>query len=333
MLALPGHEAALLALSSDSGLLAAASCNVVHIYSTQQLMAGATAPLAERQLPGTVVQLAWRSGPAASKFAALLADGSLLLARLASSDVGAAALAPAPPGQISCLAWSPDGSRLAVGAADQVLVYAAPGGGSDSWRQTAAVRVRSLEIQEEEGMRLEVDSLYWVAPSTMLVSSKLLASDGAEEPFAPLCTLSWRAGTADPTADTLELAGAHLLGSLWVQMTYRCLSRAATAAVQLCWRLSSTAPTKALAACCPAAQSSLPATLTRVRRRRAPGCRPPHSHRCEARPMSCVCALHPWLRPAPRQASARCRGHAMQLFARPSALMTIRVGASARLRQ
>ncbi len=213
MLALPGHEAALLALSSDSGLLAAASGNVVHIYSTQQLMAGAKAPLAERQLPGTVVQLAWRPGPAASEFAALLADGSLLLARLASSDVGAAALAPAPPGQISCLAWSPDGSRLAVGAADQVLVYAAPGGGSDSWRQTAAVRVRSLEIQEEEGMSLEVDSLSWVAPSTMLVSSKLLASDGAEEPFAPLCTLSWRAGTADPTADTLELAGACLLGS------------------------------------------------------------------------------------------------------------------------
>lgn len=213
VLPLPGASAALLALSANCSLLAVASGSAVHIYSTQQLMTGDTAALAVRRLGGEVVQLAWRPGEAADEFAVLLADGSLLLGGLASGDVGAAPLAPRPPSIIRCVAWSPDGSRLAVGAADQVLMYAAPtNGGGGGWRQTAAVRVLSIEAQDAD-MLVEVDALSWVTPSAILVSSRLLAL-GEEEPVAPLCMLSWREGAADPAADTVELAGATLPGSL-----------------------------------------------------------------------------------------------------------------------
>jgi len=207
VLPLPG--AALLSLSADGAVLAACSGNAVHCYSTQQLTAGSTAALAQLGFPAEVVQLAWQPGSSQYTYAALLDDGTVHLGSLAgsSSSGGPAPLAAARSTHVNCLAWSLDGQRLAVGAEDQVLIYA-PGssGGADSWRQVAAVQVLSADVQDDE-QQLQVDSLCWVSPSAMLVSSKLVAGGGEEEPFAPLCMLTWAPGQADPSADNLELSG------------------------------------------------------------------------------------------------------------------------------
>jgi WD40 repeat protein len=120
------------------------------VYSTQQLLAGSTSALADLQLPQDVLQLAWRPG-ATAEFAALLADGSIELASLAISPtpipLAAAAGMPA-----TCLAWSPDGGRLAVGAGDEVAIYA-PEQASDvlgNWQQGASMRVLSNEVQDDD---------------------------------------------------------------------------------------------------------------------------------------------------------------------------------------
>jgi hypothetical protein len=154
---LPLAGPALLFLSPDAALLAACSGATVHCHSTQQLLGGSTQALAEQQLPQVVVQLAWRpSAPA--ECAALLADGSIHLCSL-SSGAAPAPLQAAAGMPASCLAWSPDGSRLAVGAGDEVSVYLAPAGaaseGADSWQQAAGMRVMSQEVQDDD-QQLEV---------------------------------------------------------------------------------------------------------------------------------------------------------------------------------
>ena len=202
VLPLPG--APLLALSADDALLGASSGATLHAFSTQRLLSGDAAPLATVQLPATVTKLAWRPG-AAAEYAALLDDGSVHLGSLGSG---------APPAQLalpgdaaaSGVAWSPDGGRLVVGAGEHVLVLAPSGGGA--WQASAAVQVLSSEVQGDD-MQLAVDSLAWVAPTSILVSCQLSAG-GAEQPYAPLAMLTWRYG-ADPAADGLELAGVLLL--------------------------------------------------------------------------------------------------------------------------
>ncbi len=143
MLPLPGT--ALLSLSPDEALLAACLGSTVHIYSTQQLLAGSTTELAQRCLPAEVLRLAWRPGPAAGEFAALLGDGSTHLGSLTGS--GTAPLAAAAGLPAACLTWSPDGTKLAVGAGDEVAMYAPEG---DSWRQAAALRALSGEVQDDD---------------------------------------------------------------------------------------------------------------------------------------------------------------------------------------
>lgn len=143
VLPLPG--AALLSLSHDEALLAASVGHTAHIYSTQQLLAGSAAELAQRQFPADVLRFAWRPGSAAGEFAALLADGSTHLGSLAAS--GSTPLAAAPGLPAACVAWSPDGAQLALGAGDEVVLYAAEG---DSWRQAAALRVLSNEVQDDD---------------------------------------------------------------------------------------------------------------------------------------------------------------------------------------
>lgn len=151
VLPLPG--AALLSLSPDEALLAAAAGSTVHIYSTQQLLAGSTAKLAQQLLPGEVLRLAWRPGSTAGEFAALVADGSTHLGSVTGSSTAPLAAAAGLPA--ACLAWSPDGAQLAVGAGDEVALYVAEG---DSWRQAAALRALSGEVQDDD-QQLEVRKL------------------------------------------------------------------------------------------------------------------------------------------------------------------------------
>lgn len=144
-LPLPGGV--LLFLSPDEALLAACSGPTVRFYSTQALLGGSssTAELAQRTLPAKVLRLAFRPG-APAEFAALLAGGAVLLGSLGSA---------APPVQLAaaqgvpatCLAWSADGSRLALGAGDEVLLFTHADG---SWCRSAAVRVASQEVQADD---------------------------------------------------------------------------------------------------------------------------------------------------------------------------------------
>lgn len=55
-------------------------------------------------------------------------------------------------------------------------------------------------------LRLQVDSVAWVAPSALLVSCKLMAA-GGEESFAPLAMLSWEG--ADPAQGAVDLSGGR----------------------------------------------------------------------------------------------------------------------------
>jgi hypothetical protein len=154
---LPLAGPALLFLSPDAALLAACSGATVHCYSTQQLLGGSTHALAEQHLPQEIVQLAWRP-LAPAEYAALLADGSIHLCSL-SSGAAPAPLQAAAGMPAACLAWSPDGCRLAVGAGDEVSDYLAPAGaaseGADSWQQEAGMRVLSQEMQDDD-QQLEV---------------------------------------------------------------------------------------------------------------------------------------------------------------------------------
>ena len=68
---------------------------------------------------------------------------------------------------------------------------------------------------------LQVDTISWVAESAILVSSKLL-SGGAEEPFAPLCMLTWQG--AEPTQEGLKLSGGH--GALLAAAQYGAMQTA-----------------------------------------------------------------------------------------------------------
>lgn len=157
VLPLPG--APLLALSPDEALLAACADATVHVFATQQLLAGSVAEVTQRQLPAKVLQLAWRPGSTTGEFAALLEDGSIHTGSLASA-APPAPLAAAAGLPAACLAWGPDGGRLAVGAGDEVGLYV-PEQGSDSWRQAAAIRVLSNEVQDDD-QELQVGWLFCV---------------------------------------------------------------------------------------------------------------------------------------------------------------------------
>lgn len=189
VLPLPG--AALLALSADDALLAACSGASVRVYSTRELMAGSATALAEVSLPQAAVQVAWRPG-AAAELAALLADGSIQLLSLASG-AAPAALAAAAGLPAACLAWSPDGARLAVGAGDEVGIYAAaPGGVVGGWQQAAAVRVLSTEVQDD-------DQELQVRPSSPLPGTRrsllqLSAPEAAPRPPAAAAGGVWPLG-------------------------------------------------------------------------------------------------------------------------------------------
>jgi hypothetical protein len=146
---LPLPSAALLALSPDDALLAVCSGTTLQVYSTQSLMAGSSTASIELALPQSVVQLAWRPG-AAAECAALLVDRSIQLLDLASG-AAPAVLAAAAGLPAACIAWSLDGSLLAVGAAKQVVLYVAgPAGVVGGWRQAAAVRALSNEVQDDD---------------------------------------------------------------------------------------------------------------------------------------------------------------------------------------
>ena len=89
-------------------------------------------------------QLAWRPGGAAPACAAVTAGGALLL-----GSPGDAALAPVSgKAGIACAAWSPDGSRLALGRGDAVAVCSPEG------QELFSVRAASAEAAE--GQRLQV---------------------------------------------------------------------------------------------------------------------------------------------------------------------------------
>ena len=143
MLPLPG--AALVFLSPDEALLAVCSGHAVRVYSTQQLLAGSTVELMQLRLPGKVQRLAWRPGSAVGEFAALLADGSTHLGSVTTSSSALLAAVAGLPA--ACLAWSPDGTQLAVGAGDKMKLYATEG---DSWRQTAVLRALSCNAQRHD---------------------------------------------------------------------------------------------------------------------------------------------------------------------------------------
>lgn len=212
---------ALLALSADETLLAAAAGATLQLFATQHLLGGNTSPLASLQLPAAARQVAWcpTADAAAPSYALLLENGAVLLgsaASAAAAAAGPAPLAPAAAGAAAAAAvsWSPDGGQLAVASGDEVRILSVPapaGAGAGAAAEAAAgasavasLRVASTEVQE--GQRLEVDSAVWVAPSAILVSSRLLEG-GEEESLAPLAVLGWPQGAA-PSPDTLHVAGA-----------------------------------------------------------------------------------------------------------------------------
>lgn len=158
VLPLPG--AALLSLSPNEAVLAACSGATARFYSTQQLLEGSTAELAQRQLPADVLRLAWQPGTH-GQFAALLASGAVLLGNLGSAEAPAP-LAAAAGVPATCLAWSLDGRQLAVGTGDEVLLFTSSGDSGavpdvqEAWHRAASVRVQSGEMQDEDAQELEV---------------------------------------------------------------------------------------------------------------------------------------------------------------------------------
>jgi hypothetical protein len=54
---------------------------------------------------------------------------------------------------------------------------------------------------EEDGMSLRVDTLHWVQPSALIVSSTMLDKGGEEDGRAPYFVLSWPHGAPPATAD------------------------------------------------------------------------------------------------------------------------------------
>lgn len=68
---------------------------------------------------------------------------------------------------IACIAWSKDGSVLAIGHSDRVSLCEIES------KTTVAVRVRSQDA-DDNGAKLRVDGVRWLTANSILVTSTLI---------------------------------------------------------------------------------------------------------------------------------------------------------------
>lgn len=188
VLPLPGG--ALLSLSPDAALLAACSGPTARFYSTQALLGGSAAELAQRTLPADVLRLAFRPG-APGEFAALLAGGAVVLGSLGTAAAPSQLAAAAGGSPATCLAWSPDGSRLALGAGDDVVLLGLAEDGG--WQHTSAVRMLSQEVQADD-QSLQVRG--WAEGCLLKVERRASGLAGRRWLCAPPCVCLESAGAA-----------------------------------------------------------------------------------------------------------------------------------------
>lgn len=120
------------------------------------------APL--RTLLGHPPQFAFRPGTPLG-YACLLRQGSMWQGMVGAKPER---LACNLPGPATCLAWSPTGRFLALGAADTLTLVE-----TGTWTMLRTLRLSSIEVQTE-ATAIELESLAWLQPNRILVESRLL---------------------------------------------------------------------------------------------------------------------------------------------------------------
>ncbi|KAL6770773.1 NUP214 [Auxenochlorella protothecoides x Auxenochlorella symbiontica] len=174
-------------LSSSCALLAVAEHRTVSVYSTAALLDGTPGPPPCRiDFPEEVELFAFRPGTPLG-YACLLRQGSTWQGMVGAKPER---LAFNLPGPVTCLAWSPSGRYLALGAAD-TLTLVEPGTGTT----LRTLRLSSIEVQAEV-TAIELESLAWLQPNRILVESRLLQGSEAQ-PVAPLGLLRWEGELPD----------------------------------------------------------------------------------------------------------------------------------------
>jgi hypothetical protein len=196
------------------------SVQLIKIYAVKDLIDSKKTggPIALRSIVtgSALLDLAWcpevGAGHVSTDLIAVLSSGNILAIELnkVGSEGGGRMVAEEAFPPSTCVSWHPSGVIVACGHGD-VVTFCVWSASESKWRSVARVKVSSQDVSEGGDLAdLAVEALVWVAPTCLLVSSRLV-EDGELTDTSLTCAFYWSSPlhqrlVADPLPDGKDIS-------------------------------------------------------------------------------------------------------------------------------